>query len=162
MILASSLLLFLGFAASAQASTNFSNAPTGAHYASGSSEPVCTWSGATATCTSTVIGGIGNTDATVSLTVTTTITGYCFNPGNPNKAVTPFTRSQSTPTVSANVPSRNGQITIPQESATGLTVADFKFKCPNPNWTPHFDGPTYSYVYTVTFAGFTLPVISLP
>ncbi|GAB3269214.1 hypothetical protein GCM10027449_03190 [Sinomonas notoginsengisoli] len=162
MILASSLLLFFGFAASAQATTDFSNAPSGAHYASGSSEPVCSWSGATATCSSTVIGGIGHTNATVNLTVTTTFTGYCYNPGNPSKPVTPFTKSVSQPTVSDKATSRNGQIAIPQVSATGLTAADFAYKCPNRNWTPVVNGPTYSYAYAVTFAGFSQPVISQP
>jgi hypothetical protein len=54
--LAASALLLMGPAASAV--TNFANAPSGAHYAKGSSEPVCTISGLTVSCTGTSIQGV--------------------------------------------------------------------------------------------------------
>src|SRR5215204_5751248 len=83
----------LGFASAAQAVTDFSNAPQGAHYANGSAEPVCTLSGLTVTCTGTEIVGVGNTNATVELAVTSTISGVCENPGVNNKVVEPFSES---------------------------------------------------------------------
>ena len=89
------ITLSLGWAAPAQAMTNFDNAPNGAHYAKGSGEPVCDLSGLTVTCTGTQIAGVGNTNATVSLSVTSTFTGVCHNPGTNDKVVDPFTESGS-------------------------------------------------------------------
>jgi hypothetical protein len=60
-------MLLVAFSASvALAVTNFNNAPQGAHYRQGSSEPVCTENVTTNTvsCTGTTIGGVGNTNAT--------------------------------------------------------------------------------------------------
>src|SRR5215204_4707413 len=88
-------LLFAAFTAtSAQAATivDFSNAPSGAHFAQGASAPVCTYTGATTvSCTGTAIQGVGNTNAVVSLAVTATFTGVCQNPGSKSKVVDPFT-----------------------------------------------------------------------
>jgi len=147
----------------AQAVTNFNNAPNGAHYAKGAGEPVCTLSGLTVTCTGTAIEGVGNTNATVNLAVTSTFTGVCHNPGTNDKVVDPFTKSETTKTTSVITSTKNGRLVVPQQSATGTSSAQFlaTFKCPNPNWTPEITGTSISFVYTLTFAGFTAPAITV-
>jgi hypothetical protein len=154
-------VLGLGWAAPAQAATNFDNAPNGAHYAKGSGEPVCTLSGLTVSCTGTEIAGVGNTNATVELSVTSTFTGVCHNPGTNDKVVDPFTRSDTTTTSAQLFPTRNGILRVPPQSATGESSAQFldSFSCPNPNWTPEVTGVAISWRYTLTFAGFSAPAI---
>ncbi|WP_433875692.1 hypothetical protein [Sinomonas atrocyanea] len=160
-ILASTLLLFFGFAASAQAATDFTYAPQGAHYANGYSEPVCTLTNLTVSCTSTQIAGVGNTNATVDLSVSRTFTGYCHNPGSKDKIVDPFTRTDTKSTTANLYPSKNGRLVVPVESATAPSTQQFlaTFTCPNPNWTPEVTGTSISYVYSLTFAGFDQPAI---
>jgi len=160
-IFVTAMLLFGFSTTAAQAATNFSNAPQGAHYANGSSEPVCTLSGLTVTCTGTQIVGVGNTNATVSLAVTSTFTGVCHNPGVNSKIVEPFTRSETTTTTARLFPSKNGRLIVPPQTATGTSTAQFlaDFTCPNPNWTPEVTGSAISFVYTLTFDGFTQPAI---
>jgi hypothetical protein len=153
----------LGFASAAQAVTNFANAPSGTHYANGFSEPTCELVGLTVTCSNTQLGGVGNTNATVVLSVNTTFTGVCHNPGVNRKVVEPFTETD-TNTTTATIPStRNGQLIVPTQTATGTSSAEFlaSFSCPNPNWTPDVTGTALSYSYTLTFAGFTEPAISI-
>jgi len=153
-------LLVTAFAAvPALAVTNFDNAPSGAHYATGSAEPVCTLTGLTVSCTGTTIGGVGNTNATVTLAVTSTFTGTCTNPGG--HLVEPFTESETTTTTSTVTSTRNGQLIVPAQTATGPTEEEFlaTFECPNPNWTADVTTSDVSFVYTLTFAGFTEPAI---
>jgi hypothetical protein len=154
-VLAASALVLVG--SSASATTNFANAPSGAHYAKGSSEPVCTISGLTVTCTATSIQGVGNTNAELSLAVTTTFSGVCHNPGTNSMVVEPFSRSETNTTTAELTPSRNGRLAVPEESASGPDPADFT--CPNPNWTPEVTSAVTSFVYSLTFVGFDDPVI---
>lgn len=147
----------------ASALTNFDNAPQGAHYANGYSEPVCSYSsdGLTVHCTGTQIVGVGNTNATVKLAVTATFTGYCHNPGSKSKIVDPFTESETTTTTETIYPSKNGRLVVDAQHATATSSAEFlaSFTCPNPNWTAEITGTSVSYVYTLTFFGFTEPAI---
>ena len=90
-LIAALALTLVGLSAGAAvAVTNFDNAPSGAHYRKGSAEPVCTEStvpttGAiTVSCTGTTIGGVGNTNADLLLSVTGTANFVCHNPGNDN------------------------------------------------------------------------------
>lgn len=147
--------------APAQAATNFDNAPNGAHFAKGSGEPVCNLSGLTVTCTGTQIAGVGNTNAQVSLTVTSTFTGMCHNPGTNKKIVDPFTESESSTTTAQLFPTRNGVLRVPAQTATGTSTQEFldNFSCPNPNWTAEVNGTAISFSYTLTFAGFSEPAI---
>ena len=115
-------VLLLGFATTtAQAVTNFDNAPQGAHYARAAGEPVCTVSGTTVTCTGTAIEGVGNTNATVELAVTSTISGVCHNPGVNSKIVEPFSESVTTSTSSELTSTRNGRLLVPAQSTTGTS-----------------------------------------
>jgi hypothetical protein len=149
------------FAAPAQAVTNFDNAPQGAHYAKGAGEPVCTLTGLTVYCTGTAIEGVGNTNATVTLSVTSTFTGVCHNPGVNSKVVEPFTEQETTTTSSNITSTKNGRLVVPAQSATGVSSAEFLagFTCPNENWTPEVTGSSISFTYSLVFAGFTEPAI---
>jgi hypothetical protein len=154
-------LMLLGFAPTAQAATDFSNAPQGAHYAVGFGEPVCTVSGLTVSCTGTEIEGVGHTNATLELAVTSTISGVCHNPGTNSKVVEPFSRSVTTTTTAELTSTKNGRLVVPSKSATGTSTAQFlaTFSCPNPNWTPEVTSNILSFTYTLTFEGFTEPAI---
>lgn len=148
----------------AHAATDFSNAPQGAHYANGYAEPVCTYDtldALTVNCTDTAIVGVGNTNATVSLAVTSTFTGVCHNPGVNSKIVEPFTESETTTTTAKLFPSKNGRLVVPAQSATGTSSEDFlaDFSCPNRRWIPEITGTSISFVYTLTFDGFDDPAI---
>ena len=156
-----SLLALALSAVPALAVTNFTNAPQGAHYVTGFDEPTCTITGTTVNCTGTQIAGVGNTNATVTLAVTSTFTGTCTNRGG--NLVEPFTESETTSTSTTVTSTRNGQLIVPAQTATGPTEEEFlaTFECPNPNWTADVTTSDVSFVYTLTFAGFTEPAIEI-
>ena len=156
-----SLIVAAVAAVPALAVTNFDNAPSGAHYRQGSSEPVCTINQTTDTvsCTGTTIGGVGNTAATVSLTVTATANLTCTNRGG--NLVEPHSTTVTDTTTAREFPSRNGQIVIDPISER-ITAGDVTgaFTCPNPNWTERVQSITITgFTYTVRFDGFTAPAI---
>lgn len=163
LIAALCLALAAGMTA-AHAVTDFSNAPQGAHYASGSGEPVCTFVGSTLSCTGTQIVGVGNTNADLEIAVTTSVTGVCRNPGVNNKVVDPFTESDTAETSIELTPSKNGRLIVPAQSVPVPSPSDVlaDFSCPNPNWTPVVTSTAVSFTYTLTFDGFQDPVIALP
>jgi hypothetical protein len=162
-----SLLVTALAAIPALAVTNFDNAPQGAHYRQGSVEPVCTFAedGLTVNCTGTTIGGVGNTNATQTLAVTSTFTGVCRNPGVNSKIVEPFTETDTNTTSALLTPSRNGQLIVPAISATATSSDEFlaDFTCPNVRWTPEVTGTAISFEYTLVFDGFpvTQPAIHI-
>jgi len=145
----------------APAAVDFDNAPQGAHFAKGSGEPVCTLDGTTVSCTGTQIAGVGNTNATVTLDVTSTISGVCHNPGKNKKVVEPFSRSVTESNSSLITSTKNGRLIVPAQSTTGVSTGDFleTFTCPNPNWTPEVTSNVISFSYTLVFAGFSDPAI---
>jgi hypothetical protein len=161
-----SLMALALAAVPALAVTNFANAPSGAHYRQGSAEPVCTettvpTTGAvTVSCTGTTIGGVGNTNADLLLTVTGTADFVCHNPGNFN-IVEPHSASVDESVEATLVPSRNGQLIVPAQSVTiSPEEAAEQFTCPNPNLTEEFTGfSDLAFTYSLTFDGFTAPVI---
>jgi len=165
-IAALALSALLVSASAALAVTNFTNAPSGAHYRQGSAEPVCTQStvpttGAiTVSCTGTTIGGVGNTNADLLLEVTGTADFVCHNPGNDN-IVEPHSASVDESVSATLVPSRNGQLIVPAESVTiSPEEAAAQFECPNPNWREEFTGfSDLTFTYSLTFVGFTEPAI---
>jgi hypothetical protein len=162
-IAALALSALLIMASAAPAVTNFDNAPQGAHYANGFGEPVCSVTGTTVTCTGTQIEGVGHTNATVVLAVTSTISGVCHNPGVNSKVVEPFSRSVTTTTSSNLTSTKNGRLIVPAQTTVGTSTAAFlaTFTCPNPNWTPEVTSNVLSFTYTLTFAGFTEPAITI-
>ena len=142
-------------------SFNSANAPGSSHLRSGS--PSCTVNAdLSIDCSAYVLGGVGHTNATVSLSANYTAIVDCFNPGtNPQNPIESHETSFS-PASSATVAStRNGQLAVPARSVsfTGAPVG-----CPNPNWTPTIrpgSQTLVSFSYTLTFASFTSPYITI-
>jgi hypothetical protein len=150
--------------------TSFTNttAPTGAHYARGSSEPVCTINGLTISCTGTQINGVGHTNANLELSVTYTATVRCRNNGG--KIVDVKTQVENADAADLALAPKNGNLQVPSidiSAAEAPTEAEFlaAATCPNPNWDKLLlEGtPTISsFSYTLTFVGFPEPAITLP
>jgi len=147
----------------AWAAINSAYAPSGAHYANGSGDPVCTKdSDLNVTCTATTIGGVGHTNADLLLSATYSFTVQCRNNGN--QIVDVKTQTRSSPSVSNLPSSKNGQLAVPSITATAPTIDDMKAaaKCPNPNWTKEvLGGLTVSFLYTLTFDHFDQPAIMI-
>ena len=139
-------------------SFNPANAPGSSHLTSGS--PSCTVAtNLSISCSSYVLGGVGHTNATVSLAASYSATIDCTNHGGNlvESHTADFTASSS-----ANVAStRNGQLTVPTRSANPFSAPQV---CPNPNWTPSIRPGTLtlnSFTYTLTFAGFGSAYITI-
>ena len=145
---------------------NASTAPSGAHYANGSVEPVCTVDQPTLTvsCTGTVIGGIGGTDADLRLSVSYSGTVQCKNRGG--QIVDVKTQFLTTSGSNGDTRVKNGQLTVAPISVAGPSDGDFTTRatCPNGNWTKQLvDGSATitGYSYTLTFLGYQSSVISI-
>ncbi len=141
------------------------NAPGSSHLVSGSGSPSCTVNAdLSIDCSAYVLGGVGHTNATVSLTANYTAIVDCFNPGDPsnrNNPIESHTTSFS-PTSTATVAStKNGQLSVPTRS---VSFAGAPVGCPNPNWTPTIrpgSQTLVSFSYTLTFVGFTSAYITI-
>jgi hypothetical protein len=139
-------------------SFNSANAPGSSHLTSGT--PSCTVNAALdVNCSAYVLGGVGNTNATVSLTASYSATIDCTNHGGNlvESHTTTFSDSSSATVAST----RNGQLRVPAQSASAFGAPQV---CPNPNWTPSIRPGTLtlnSFTYTLTFAGFTSPYITI-
>jgi hypothetical protein len=161
-----SLMALAIAAVPALAATNFNNAPSGAHYKNRFAEPVCTTStvpttGAlTVSCTGTQIGGVGNTNADLSLAVEGTANFVCHNPGNDN-IVEPHSGTATDVTTVPLTPTRNGTLIVPATTASiSPAEAAEQFECPNTNWREEFTGfSDVSFTYSLTFVGFDQPAI---
>ena len=123
------------------------------HYKRGG-QPVCTFSGATATCSTGQVSGLGNFDVVVSISFTASQGQLCTNKGGTTAAG----QNPATGTGGAGIslPAgdiKNGNLTIPEISATAQITAGTAAQagCPNPNWTVSLTGPvtisggTYSF-----------------
>jgi hypothetical protein len=139
-------------------SFNPANAPGSSHLASGS--PSCTVNAdLSVDCSAYVLGGVGNTNATVSLAATYSATINCTNHGGNlvESHTTTFSASSSATVAST----RNGQLRVPTRSVSPFSAPQV---CPNPNWTPSIRAGTLTldtFTYTLTFAGFTSPYITI-
>jgi hypothetical protein len=144
-------------------SFNSANAPGSAHLANRSPDPVCVvTTSLDVNCNAYVLGGVGNTNATVLLTANYTAIVDCFNPGtNPNNPIESHETTFS-PTSTETIPStRNGQLRV---TAQSVSFSGAPVGCPNPNWTPTVRPGSVelvSFRYTLTFAGFTSPYITI-
>jgi hypothetical protein len=139
-------------------SFNSANAPGSSHLTSGT--PSCTVNTALdVNCSAYVLGGVGNTNATVSLTASYSATIDCTNHGgNLVESHTSTFSDSSSATVAST---RNGQLRVPAQSASAFGAPQV---CPNPNWTPSIRPGTLtlnSFTYTLTFAGFSSPYITI-
>jgi hypothetical protein len=139
-------------------SFNPANAPGSSHLTSGS--PSCTVNAdLSISCSAYVLGGVGHTNADVSLSANYSATIDCTNHGGNLVESHTSTFSDSS---SATVPStRNGQLSVPAQSVSPFSAPQV---CPNPNWTPSIRGGTVtlnSFTYTLTFKGFTSAYITI-
>jgi hypothetical protein len=116
-----------------------------AHYKKGG-QPVCTASGATVTCSTGVVAGLGNFDVVVSMSFTATQGQLCHNKGNPDNIVQGQNPATGTGGGGVSIPAgdiKNGTLIVPSISGTATITAGTPDQagCPNPNWTVTLDGP---------------------
>jgi hypothetical protein len=137
-------------------SVNSANAPGSSHLASGAIQCVVD-ADLNVDCANYVLGGVGNTNATVALSATYSATIDCTNKGgNLVESHTSTFSDSSTATVAST---RNGQLRVPAQSASPFEAPQV---CPNPNWTPSIREGTLvleSFTYTLTFTGFSSPAV---
>jgi hypothetical protein len=139
---------------------NAAAAPQGTHYKSGSATASCTVSSTgSVSCNSYTLGGVGNINATETLTAVYTATVACINAGG-NPSDSQHQGSFSTTTGPIPLTSdKNGFLTVLATAVSPPSASDFLAQqtCPNPNWTPVLaSGITlFSFTYTLHFAGFS-------
>jgi hypothetical protein len=169
-VLVSALLAIFATSTAAQAAIvvtiDFGDAPSGAHFANRSATPDCTVSGTTVNCNAYTIGGVGNTNANLLLTADYTAIVDCFNAGvNRNNPIESHETSFSEEQSATLTPSRNGQLAVGARTVSpGGAELDDATTCPNANWDARIRGGTLtlvSFSYTLTFAGFTQPFITI-
>lgn len=142
-------------------SFNPANAPGSSHLASGS--PSCTVNADTSIdCSAYVLGGVGHTNATVDLAASYSAIIDCFNGGtNKNNPVESHTTTFSADSTATVASTKNGQLSVPKQSVSPFSAPQV---CPNPNWTPKIHPGSLvlnSFTYTLTFAGFSSPYITI-
>jgi hypothetical protein len=165
--LALSLLLMASAASAAVApgtytptadSFNSANAPGSSNLKSGS--PSCTVNpDRSIDCSSYVLSGVGNTNATVSLEASYSATIDCTNKGG--NLVESHTSEFSDSSTASVASTRNGQLRVPTQDVSPFSAPQV---CPNPNWRPSIRGGVVtlnSFTYTLTFAGFSSPYITI-
>ena len=139
-------------------SFNTANAPGSSHLTSGTVQCVVN-AARDVTCSPYVLGGVGHTNATVSLTASYSATIDCTNHGG--NLVETHTATFSDSSGGTLTSSKNGQLRVPAQSASAFSAPQV---CPNPNWTPSIHPGSLtlvSFTYTLTFAGFTSPYITI-
>jgi hypothetical protein len=98
----------------------------------------------------------------VDLAASYSATIDCFNKGtNPNNPVESHTTTFSADSTANVASTRNGQLRVPAQSVSPFSAPQV---CPNPNWTPKIRPGTLnlnSFTYTLTFAGFSSPYITI-
>jgi hypothetical protein len=146
-------------AALAATTINPANAPGGTHFAGKTSAPVCTVTSSLAvTCTGYELAGVGNANATASLSVTFSGTVDCSNSGtNPNNAIESHETTFTTVASTGSLSPKNGRLAVPSLSSAAPPSQPSQTLCPNPNWTAtwHAGSPVLqSFTYTLTFVGF--------
>jgi hypothetical protein len=142
-------------------SFNSANAPGSSHLASGTPQCVVD-ANLDVDCSAYVLGGVGHTNATVSLVANYSATIDCNNPGNNrNNPIESHTATFSDTSTATVASTRNGQLRVPAQSASAFDAPQV---CPNDNWIPEIRDGTLeltSFTYTLTFAGFSSPYITI-
>src|SRR3954447_20231504 len=168
-MLAAVAMIMFGIVASAQAAItttiNPAAAPTGTHLQTGTIG--CSVDPATqlVTCSTFELAGVGNANATGSLNTTYTATVQCRNHGG--QIVEVKSQVETAPVTTGSLSPKNGRLTVPALNSSPVpTAAAFEAQatCPNGNWTKELLGGTItlsSFTYTLTFAGFTSPYITI-
>jgi hypothetical protein len=143
---------------------NPANAPTGTHLQSGTIGCTVNPSTLLVTCSSFQLNGVGNSNATGSLAATYSATVDCTNNGG--KLVPVKSTAQAAPTTTGSLSPKNGSLIVPSLNS-GPVPTDAQFEanatCPNGNWTKSVSGGVTleSFTYTLTFAGFSGPYITI-
>jgi hypothetical protein len=155
---------FPATAAASQTTTiNPANAPTGTHFKSGTATCTVSSTGAVS-CSSYTLAGVGNADATATLSTVYTATVVCINGGN-NPSDSQHQGTFSSQTSTPKIQPKNGNLTVPSLSMTPPTEQQFLSQqtCPNPNWTATIPGgiTLQSFTYTLRFAGFSGAYITI-
>jgi hypothetical protein len=138
------------------------NAPGSSHVASGT--PSCTVnSDLSITCSAYVLGGVGHTNADVSLVASYSAIIDCNNPSakNRNNPIESHTADFTVSNTATVTSSKNGQLRVPTRSASPFSAPQV---CPNDSWVPEIrDGSVVlnGFLYTVTFDGFDNPYITI-
>jgi len=138
---------------------NSANAPGSSHLTSGTVQCVVN-DARDVSCSAYVLGGVGHTNATLSLIANYSATIDCTNHGG--SLVESHTSNFSAPSTASVPSSKNGQLSVPARSVSGLSSAPQV--CPNPNWTPSIRGGVVtldSFTYTLTFDGFAGAYITI-
>jgi hypothetical protein len=141
---------------------NSSAAPNGTHVQTGT--PGCTVDGLTVTCASYELAGVGNANAQADLSATYSATVDCTNKGG--KLVPVKSSVQPASSSTGELEPKNGRLAVPAlVGPPAPSTQDFlnAATCPNGNWTKSLAGsPTLeSWTYTLTFAGFNAPYITI-
>lgn len=157
LVVAAALVLY-AVPAMGATTINPANAPSGTHLQSGAIG--CTVGGDNSvSCSSFQLAGVGNTNAHVALTASYSATIDCTNHGG--QLVESHTSNFSASSSATVTSSKNGRMTVPTQSVSPFSAPQV---CPNPNWTPSIRGGVAtlnSFTYTLTFAGFTSPYITI-
>jgi hypothetical protein len=144
-----------------EGSFDSANAPGSSHLRSGTVQCVVN-ADLDVNCSPYVLGGVGNTNATVSLEANYTAIIDCNNPGSNRNNPIESHEADFESTSTATVPStRNGQLRVPAQSAS---AGDVEQVCPNDNWEPEIQDGTLEltdFTYTLTFLGFDAPYITI-
>lgn len=139
-------------------SFNSANAPGSSHLTSGT--PECKVNNdLSIDCSAYVLGGVGHTNATVDLLAAYKATIDCTNNGG--NLVESHTTTFSDESKATATSTKNGQLSVPARSVSPFSAPQV---CPNPNWTPSIREGTLqllSFKYTLTFAGFESPYITI-
>ena len=143
---------------------NAAAAPSGTHVQTGT--PSCSFVTGTqnVTCSSFELAGVGNVDATATLTTVYSATINCTNRGG--NLVEVHNQAVTTSTTTGEISPVNGRLTVPSLTSDTPTAAEIleQADCPNPNWTPSVAPGSITLVsstYTVTFEGFTGAYITI-
>jgi hypothetical protein len=144
--------LLVGLIVSVTAAVVFASSP---HYKKGG-QPVCTANGATVTCSTGTVTGLGNFDVQVSITFTASQGQLCHNKGNPSNIVPGQNPAIATGGGGVSIPAadiKNGNLVIPSFSGTATLTAGTADTagCPNDNWTVTLSGPITVTGGTYTF-----------
>ena len=134
------------------------NAPGSSHLTSGTVQCVVN-AARDVDCSPYVLGGVGHTNAVVSLSANYSATIDCTNHGG--NLVETHTATFSDSSGGTLTSSKNGQLRVPAQSASAFGAPQV---CPNPNWTPSIHPGSLTlntFTYTLTFAGFTSPYITI-
>jgi hypothetical protein len=151
--------------ASQTTTTNPANAPNGTHLQSGTIGCSVNSSTLLVTCSTFELAGVGGANATGSLAATYSATVDCTNNGG--KLVPVKSTAQSAATTTGSLSPKNGRLSVPSlNSGPVPTAAQFEAAatCPNGNWTKSLAGGSItlsSFTYTLTFAGFSGPYITI-